>query len=217
MFGPIRCALLVCAAALVAGQAHGQAQVPPPANRSSAPASELPPHELVDVLKRGGLILYFRHAATDFSQNDSRMTSYEDCTTQRNLIDKGRADARRIGAALKALAVPIGNVQASPLCRTMETARLIFGKAQASTDVRSRNVNPNDAERFAPLRAIFQATVPAGANLGIVSHGNPFYAVAGPPYLAEAEGAVIRPLGQDFEVLARLKVDDWAALPKNAR
>ena len=29
---------------------------------------------------RGGYVLYFRHAATDFSQNDARMTSFEDCS-----------------------------------------------------------------------------------------------------------------------------------------
>jgi hypothetical protein len=49
----------------------------------------------------------------------------------------------------------------------------------------------------------------------ISSHGNPFYAVAGAPYLAEGEAAVVRPLGQDFEIVARVRHNEWRALLKN--
>ena len=35
------------------------------------------------------------------------MTSYEDCATQRNLTDAGRAEARAIGAALRELGIPV--------------------------------------------------------------------------------------------------------------
>src|SRR6266705_2844802 len=87
--------------------------------RSSLPSRELPSAEL----------LYFRHAATDFSQNDERMKSYDDCDNQRNLIDKGRADARAVGAAIRELRISVERVLASPFCRTVETAQLIFGRA----------------------------------------------------------------------------------------
>ena len=55
-----------------------------------------------------------------------------------------------------------------------------------------------------------------GNNLVISSHGNPFFAVAGRPYLAEGECAVVRPLGADFEVLARIRLEDWATLQRAA-
>ena len=77
----------------------------------------------------GGYVLYFRHTATDFGQNDEQMTGFEDCANQRNLTDGGRADARAIGAAIRSLGIPIGDVLASPFCRTRETAELIFGRA----------------------------------------------------------------------------------------
>jgi hypothetical protein len=49
--------------------------------------------------------------------------------------------------------------------------------------------------------------------LAIASHGNPFHAVAGAPYLAEGEAAVIRPLGAGgFRIVARIPKDDWSAL-----
>ena len=47
----------------------------------------------------------------------------------------------------------------------------------------------------------------------IASHGNTFYAVAGTPYLAEGEAAIVRPLGKDFEIIARVRHDAWRALP----
>lgn len=205
-------AAVALAFACPAGPTLAQAQVPPPANRSSAPARELAAAEIVQALRSGGLIIYFRHAATDFSQNDANSRGPNDCANQRNLTDRGRDDARRIGAAIKAIGVPIDRVLASPTCRTVETARLIFGKAEPTTVVRSRNTDPNDATRFDPLKQLFQMRVAPRTVLGIVSHGNPFFAVAGAPYLAEGEGAVLRPTGSDWEIVARLRLEQWEKL-----
>src|SRR5882724_2662617 len=185
--------------------------------RSSLPSRELAPAQLLSELLKGGYILYFRHAATDFSQNDERMKSYEDCANQRNLIDKGRADARSVGAAIRELRIPVERVLASPFCRTVETAQLLFGRAEKMQEVRGGPSAPADAERYASLRRILSTPVLDGSNLAVVSHGNPFYSVAGPPYLAEGEAAVIRPLGADFQVIARIRVDRWDALTGAAR
>ena len=46
----------------------------------------------------------------------------------------------------------------------------------------------------------------------ISSHGNPFYAVFGPPYLAEGELAVVDPASG--KVIGRLRLEDWAALAR---
>ena len=154
-----------------------------------------------------------RHASTDFSQNDSRMTSYEDCANQRNLTDKGRDEARAVGAQMKRLGIPVGKVLASPFCRTMETARLAFGKAEAMQEVRGGPVRSDDPKRYDGLRKLFSTPPPKGSNLVISSHGNPFYAVVGPPYLAEGEIAVVQP--QDdakFNVIGRIRLEDWQAL-----
>jgi hypothetical protein len=140
---------------------------------------------LINALREGGLVLYMRHTSTDFSQNDAAMTSYEDCANQRNLTDKGRAEAREIGVHVKRLGIPIGEVLASPFCRTMETA----------------------------LRKLLSSPVAKGENRVISSHGNPFHAVAGPPYLAEGEIAVLHPEGaMRFSVLGRIRPQDWPAL-----
>jgi hypothetical protein len=169
-------------------------------------AAAQPDSRLVRDLREGGLVLYLRHASTDFSQNDSAMKSYEDCASQRNLTDKGRQEARAIGEHVRRLEIPIGEVLASPFCRTVETARLAFGKARSTNDVRG---GPAEASRYEALRKLLSSPVPRGTNLVISSHGNPFYALAGPPYLAEGELAVVKPEGDRFSVIARIRPSDW--------
>ena len=169
-----------------------------------------PSAELLAQLRQGGYVLFLRHTSTDFSQDDSRMKSFEDCATQRNLTDKGRAEARALGEHIRRLKIPIGEVLASPFCRTMETARLAFGKARATNEVRGGPLSADDPKRYQPLRKLLATKPLAGSNTVLSSHGNPFRAVAGPPYLAEGEIAVVRPEGGErFSVVARIRLIDW--------
>jgi phosphohistidine phosphatase SixA len=186
-----------------------------PALAADPPAETLAGKALLAALRQGGLIIYFRHTSTDFGQNDEQMTGYEDCSHQRNLTDKGRAEARAIGAAIQRLGIPIGEVLASPFCRTRETAQLIFGRATVSPAVRGGAANPSTPDRYAELRQILSTPPAAGTDLVITSHGNPFHAVVQGGYLAEGEAAVIRPLGtQGFRVIARIPKDSWDSLAK---
>src|SRR4030095_16347217 len=54
----------------------------------------------------------------------------EDCSTQRNLDDNGRAQARRVGEAFRQHGIAVGRVLSSPRCRCLDTARVAFGKAE---------------------------------------------------------------------------------------
>ena len=189
------------AVALAAIAAHALAQAPAP----------LEGRALVAKLRQGGVTLYFRHVATDFSQNDSAYVD-GDCSTQRNLTDAGRADARRIGAEIKRLRIPIGEVRASPFCRTIETATLIFGRAERAPEARGGPAVA-EADRYADLRKLL-ATPPAPGTVRVVSsHGNPFRAITQSAYLAEGEAAVVAPgPGDGFTVVARIPKDAWASL-----
>ena len=190
--------------------------VPPPApGRSALPATPMSGQQLLSELRKGGYVIYFRHTSTDFSRDDARSKSDEDCDNQRPLTDKGREEARQIGAAFRELKIPIEKVLASPRCRTMETAMLAFARAERASEARGGPAAPDSPDRYAPLRKLLSTPVKPGANLVISSHGNPFYATAGAPYLAEGEAAVVRPLGKDFEIVARVKHDAWRALVKN--
>jgi phosphohistidine phosphatase SixA len=180
---------------------------------AAADADALAGRPLLSALKAGGLILYFRHTSTDFGQNDEQMTGFEDCARQRNLTDKGRDEARAIGASITRLALPVGDVLASPFCRTMETAKLIFGRAASTPAVRGGPASGVAPDRYAELQKLLSSPPRAGTDLVIVSHGNPFRAVSDAPYLAEGEAAVIQPLGAaGFRIVARIPKDSWDSL-----
>jgi len=199
-------------ALLLGAPVHAQQPVvtegPAPRTTTSAPAAAT---ELVAALKSGGYVVYFRHAATDFSQNDEQMRDFDDCTHQRNLTAAGREQSKRIGAAWRALGLPAGKIHASPFCRTRETAELAFGRYERATEARGGPGTASDAARYQPLSELL-ATLPAkGVNDVIVSHGNPFRALHPElPYLQEGEGAIIRPLGAGgHEVIGRITFDAW--------
>ena len=208
--GMLLAALLVSPG--VAQQLRFESPPPPAPGRSALPAKPISGTELLAELRKGGYIIYFRHTSTDFSRDDSRSKSDDDCDNQRPLTDKGRQEARQIGAAFRELKIPIEKVLGSPRCRTMETATLAFGRAEKANEVRGGPATPDNPDRYAGLRRLLSTRVKPGANLVISSHGNPFYATAGAPYLAEGEAAVIRPLGTDFEIVARVKHDTWRTL-----
>jgi phosphohistidine phosphatase SixA len=204
-------ALCLLSAPLVHAQQF--APVPPPApGRSSAPAKPLSHAALLAELKRGGYTLYIRHTSTDFTRDDVKSRSDDDCDNQRPLTDQGRDEARRMGADMKRAGFPISEVLASPRCRTVEVAQLAFGKYQLAEEVRGGAITLQPVERYAPLVQWFKQGPGAGRNRVIVSHGNPFYATAGAPYLAEGEAAVVRSLGKDFEVIARVRWDEWTGI-----
>ncbi len=181
---------------------------------SSAPApavsSALQGPALLQALRAGGLVIYFRHTATDFSRNDSAMQDYADCANQRLLSAQGRDDAVRLGREIRALKLavaPPSEVLASPMCRTTEHATLTFGRARPVPQLRE-----GQGGDYPELKRLLATPLPKGRNRWIVGHGNPFRAVAGPPHLAEGEAAIVRPGIDRWTELARLSVDQWASL-----
>ena len=195
---------LLCVTCLLSAGAQERSSAPDPRHEMRGAA-------LVSALLHGGYTLYFRHTATDFSQNDTQMDRYDDCSKQRNLNEAGRAQARAIGESIRALKLPVGEVLASPYCRTMETARLIFGTARASSDVRGFAATGASAD-YSRLEKILSTPPKPGTLRAIASHGNPFRAIAGPPHLEEGEAAVIKSTSGGWVIVARVRPDDWLAL-----
>jgi len=69
-----------------------------------------------------------RHAATEPGLGDPKGYRLDECRTQRNLSEAGRADARRVGERLVRERVQIERVYSSPWCRCRDTAQLAFGR-----------------------------------------------------------------------------------------
>lgn len=132
-----------------------------------------------ELLKSGGQVVLMRHALTESGIGDPPGMRLDDCRTQRNLSDGGRRHARRIGDAFRARDIRIGQVLSSPWCRCMETARLAFGKAEAT---RALGNLFGRAERAASQVREMKALVSkprGGANLILVSHGSTILALTG--------------------------------------
>jgi phosphohistidine phosphatase SixA len=75
---------------------------------------------------RPGAVVLFRHATAP-GVGDPPGFRLDDCPTQRNLDEQGRAEARRLGAQFRDRKIQVGAVLTSQWCRTRETARLAFG------------------------------------------------------------------------------------------
>ena len=76
-------------------------------------------------LRDGGRVALIRHAATIGGVGDPPGFRLEDCATQRNLTDKGQAQARWLGERFRAERIAVGKVLSSQWCRCRETAALM--------------------------------------------------------------------------------------------
>lgn len=75
-------------------------------------------------LQQPGAIALMRHALAP-GGGDPEGFTLGDCSTQRNLDERGRAQARRIGTALRAQGITFDKVWSSAWCRAEETAQLV--------------------------------------------------------------------------------------------
>jgi phosphohistidine phosphatase SixA len=156
-------------------------------------------------LRDGDVVLY-RHALAP-GGGDPPGFQLGDCSTQRNLSDAGREQARRIGEALRQRlgTVTVGAVWASPWCRTLETARLAFpGQApQTQPAFASFFEQPErEAAQMAAARRLLDAWRGPGV-LVVVTHQVNVTGLSG-IYPASGEGVALRPRAGQAEVLGRL-------------
>ena len=202
---PLRLAIIV----LLAGLSQGAAADTP---------------ELISSLRQGGYVLVFRHTATDDSQKDVYPFRFDDMSAQRQLSEKGRDMARQIGAAVKALAIPIGEVYTSRLNRAIEAGKLISGRevkpVDALTDSSNASAsgmaNPTGANAKAgqAVRQLVDAPPKAGTNTVLVTHktniADAFGKEAGD--VQEGEAFVYKASSSGSATFAgRIKLADWGA------
>ncbi len=69
-----------------------------------------------------------RHAQTDAGIGDPAHFQLDQCSTQRNLSEEGKAQSKRIGAWFATHQLSVSSVQSSAWCRCKDTASLAFGR-----------------------------------------------------------------------------------------
>ena len=159
------------------------------------------------LLRQPGHAVFMRHSEAP-GYADPPGYSLDDCSTQRNLVDSGRAHARRTGEAFRRNGITFQRVLTSPWCRCKETARLAIGQ---DADVFAPLSNligrqQHAAEQIAALKA-YLASLDGNARVLFVTHGIVINALTG---ISPASGEmVIVKLGPsgDVVVAGRLLVD----------
>jgi phosphohistidine phosphatase SixA len=160
-------AIGIAAAAPRPALAQGQALQPQLAGR-----------ELVDALAGGGYVILMRHAATDPFVADPDRFDLADCSTQRNLSDEGRRQARLTGRSFEKLGIEVSRVLTSPYCRCVDTAELAFGRVEKSEALAAVDdlSYPEREARGMQIRQMLGTPPEAGTNTVLITHtGNLLY------------------------------------------
>jgi broad specificity phosphatase PhoE len=162
------------------------------------------------LLKQPGHVAFMRHsdAPGHGGYGDPPGFKLEDCATQRNLSDEGRAHARRTGEAFRKHGIVFDRVLTSPWCRCKETASLALGK-EAEPFAPLSNLVGRSEHRDDQVRAIkaYLAGLDGKTRVLFVTHGIVVNALASVS-LASGEMAIVKPgAGGEPKVVARLKVD----------
>jgi phosphohistidine phosphatase SixA len=168
--------------------------------------------DLIDDLRRGGYVIYFRPALTNPEQVDADYARPVTCDTQRNLSVEGRRMARGIGTAFQSLGIPVDKVLTSPYCRAVETAEIAFGRHESSHAL-SFAIGLGKEERelqAVALRQMLSTAPKAGGNTVIVSHHANLKEAAGIWPKREGDAHVFRPRpGGGFDEVGEIAPDEW--------
>lgn len=163
---------------------------------------------LIERLRAGGLVLYFRHADT-LGMPCDRTFRIGDREGQRNISAAGQEQSRRIGRAFADLGIPVEYpVLAGPVYRARDTAEFAFGPANV------RVTNDLTADDYSGARLndvlagharLFSTPPPPGTNRLLFGHRTPAIMILGESVAQRAfpEGAaiVLEPVGPRGRIL----------------
>lgn len=177
-------------------------------------AEELSTDDMVELLKKGGYVLYLRHGATDHAAKDRDLTDLRECANQRNLSQQGKQESRTLGLALRKLGIEIGDVRSSPFCRCVDTALYAFDRVTIDPQLRSSG-SKDQAGNLEPLlrslSELLSRRPAAGTNTVLVGHTANLLDVA--QIWPDPEGVVhiFEPRDQSYQHIGRIPPGYWDA------
>jgi broad specificity phosphatase PhoE len=118
----------------------------------------------------GNNLIFVRHTRTTPGIGDPEGYRLDDCSTQRQLSDLGRREARQMGEHFQRSGIQLDRILSSAWCRCTETANLAFGHHEVWEPINSIFFNRDRGP--AQTRAILAAAAeqPAGENWILSTH-----------------------------------------------
>ena len=172
--------------------------------------------DMVGNLQKGGYVLVMRHTSSPAALPDKSSAAPGNDKLERQLDANGQKTAREMGAAIKGLHIPVGDVLSSPTYRARETVRFAAFPAAKTFDELGDGwlgmAVQSPAAAAAWLRAKSQEAPRAGTNTLIVTHAPNIQGAFGQSAngIADGEMMVFRPDGRGSATLVtRLKIEDW--------
>jgi phosphohistidine phosphatase SixA len=173
----------------------------------------------VAALRSGGYVLVMRHAHSPRELPDAASAQRDNVKLERQLDADGRAAAMAMGAAMRNLRIPIGEILTSPTFRALETVRALgLGDARSVDELGDGGTNMQpDAEgkRSAWLRTKAADLVPAATNVLLVTHLPNLRGAFGDAAadMADGETLIVHNDQGRLVVVGRVRIDEWSSLP----
>lgn len=155
-------------------------------------------------LREGGRVTLIRHAAALGTENPDEI-GVEHCAGLRGLSDRGRQQARRMGALFAARAAPVERVLSSRWCRCLGTARAAFADIEVEPLAALDPLVEDEAaakKQKGEVIAIVEDFSGSG-NLVLVTHGDLIEALTGVSP-REGEAVIVAPSEDGLRATGRI-------------
>jgi phosphohistidine phosphatase SixA len=156
------------------------------------------------LLREGGQVVLLRHAIASGTVEPSNF-DIDKCATQRNLSERGKQQARKIGSLFAARAAPIDRVLSSRYCRSLATADIAFEDNEAEKFAQLDRLSDDPAEAKAQDAAVMREIegFAGSGNLVLVTHAENIKALTGMA-AREGEAIVVRVEDGSLRVLGKI-------------
>ena len=143
-------------------------------------------------LRGNGHVALIRHAQAPGTL-DPEGYRLDDCSTQRQLSEKGRADARKLGDIFRAQKVKVGKIVSSQWCRCRHTAELMdLGPVEQAPTFNNAAVLREQRDELAAGGRKYIAAWRGPGTLIVATHGANVLAMLG-VHPAQGEVIVVKP------------------------
>lgn len=155
------------------------------------------------LLRDGGHVVLVAHAYAN-GTTDPANVDIAQCSTQRNLSERGKQQARKMGALFDARAADIERILSSRYCRCLDTVRIAFRDEPEPFE--ALELPAADEALVAAQRAAVVETVAGysgSGNLVLMTHPETIRALTGAS-AREGEAVIVRAEGEGLHILGRI-------------